>query len=99
MPGIVEGGGRSSGYFTSATGITIYRGNAFPKEMQGTAFVGDVGSNIVHRKRLSELGVSMTGDRIDKESEFIASTDIWFRPVQSQTLLTGLSTLPIFIAK
>ena len=82
VPGIVEGGGRSSGYFTSATGITIYRGNAFPKEMQGIAFVGDVGSNIVHRKRLSEQGVSMAGERIDKESEFIASTDIWFRPVQ-----------------
>jgi len=80
-PGLVEGGGRSSGYFTSATGITIYRGNAFP-EMNGYAFVGDVGSNIVHRKKLAEQGVSMIGERIDKESEFIASTDIWFRPVQ-----------------
>ena len=81
VPGPVEGGGRSSGYFTSATGITIYRGNAFP-EMHGFAFVGDVGSNIVHRKKLTELGTSMVGERIDKESEFIASSDIWFRPVQ-----------------
>jgi len=80
-PGLIEGGGRSSGYFTSATGITIYRGNAFP-EMRGFAFVGDVGSNIVHRKKLTEQGVSMIGERIDKESEFIASSDIWFRPVQ-----------------
>lgn len=82
VSGPVEGGGRSSGYFTSATGITIYRGNAFPKDMQGVAFVGDVGSNIVHRKKLSEIGVSMSGERVDKESEFIASSDIWFRPVQ-----------------
>ncbi len=81
VSGPVEGGGRSSGYFTSATGITIYRGNAFP-EMHGFAFVGDVGSNIVHRKKLTELGTSMVGERIDKESEFIASSDIWFRPVQ-----------------
>ncbi|HZV34051.1 MAG TPA: PVC-type heme-binding CxxCH protein, partial [Verrucomicrobiae bacterium] len=32
VSGPVEGGGRSSGYFTGATGITIYRGDAFPKE-------------------------------------------------------------------
>ncbi len=81
VPGPVEGGGRSSGYFTSATGITVYRGNAFP-EMNGFAFVGDVGSNIVHRKKLTEHGITMVGERIDKESEFIASSDIWFRPVQ-----------------
>ena len=31
------------GFFTSATGITIYRGNAYPKEFRGNAFVGDVG--------------------------------------------------------
>lgn len=82
VPGPVEGGGRSSGYFTSATGITIYRGNAFPKNMHGVAFVGDVGSNIVHRKKLTDAGVSMSGERFDIESEFIASSDIWFRPVQ-----------------
>ena len=82
VPGLVEGGGRSSGYFTSATGVTIYRGNAFPEDMHGMAFVGDVGSNIVHRKKLSPKGTSMVGERIDVESEFIAASDIWFRPVQ-----------------
>ena len=82
VPGPVEGGGRASGYFTSATGITIYRGNAFPEAMHGIAFVGDVGSNIVHRKRLTANGTSMVGERMDVESEFIASSDIWFRPVQ-----------------
>ena len=34
-PGPVEGGGRASGYFTSATGLMIYRGNAFPPEVVG----------------------------------------------------------------
>ncbi len=81
-PGLIEGGGRPAGYFTSATGVTIYRGDAYPKDMLGMAFVGDVGSNIIHRKKLTENGLSMLGDRIDIESEFIASTDIWFRPVQ-----------------
>ena len=32
VPGPIEGGGRASGYFTGATGITIYRGNAWPRE-------------------------------------------------------------------
>ena len=82
VPGAIEGGGRSSGYFTGATGATIYRGNAFPDEMLGFAFVCDVGSNLIHRKKLTERGTSIVGERIDKESEFIASTDIWFRPVQ-----------------
>jgi putative membrane-bound dehydrogenase-like protein len=81
-PGVVEGGGRAAGYFTSATGVTIYRGDAFPEDMLGAAIVGDVGSNIIHRKKLTENGISMVGTRIDKESEFIAAKDIWFRPVQ-----------------
>ncbi|MFN0019516.1 MAG: PVC-type heme-binding CxxCH protein [Pirellulaceae bacterium] len=82
VPGIVEGGGRDSGYFTSATGVTIYRGSAWPKEFHGLAIVGDVGSNIIHRKRLEENGLEFKAVRIDEKSEFVASTDNWFRPVQ-----------------
>ena len=35
VPGIVEGGGRPAGYFTGATGATIYRGDAWPARMGG----------------------------------------------------------------
>jgi glucose/arabinose dehydrogenase len=82
VPGIVEGGGRPAGYFTGATGATIYRGNAWPAEWHGLAVVGDVGSNLVHRKRLESDGVGYIGRRIDEKSEFVSSSDIWFRPVQ-----------------
>jgi putative membrane-bound dehydrogenase-like protein len=84
VPGPVEGGGRAAGYFTSATGVTLYDGDAWPEEFRtgGYAFVGDVGSNIIHRKRLESHGVSFIGRRIDRQHEFVASTDIWFRPVQ-----------------
>ncbi len=82
VPGIVEGGGRDSGYFTSATGVTIYRGNAWPQEFLGLAIVGDVGSNIIHRKQLEENGLEFKAVRMDEKSEFVASTDNWFRPVQ-----------------
>ena len=82
VKGPIEGGGRAAGYFTGATGVTIYRGDAWPAEWSGLAIVGDVGSNLVHRKKLSPQGVGYTATRIDEKSEFITSSDNWFRPVQ-----------------
>jgi len=82
VPGPVEGGGTPAGYFTGATGATIFRGNAWPSEYVGWAMIGDVGSNLVHRKRLEEVGASYLARRVDEMSEFLTSTDIWFRPVQ-----------------
>ncbi len=69
------------GFFTSATGITIYRGNAYEREFWGNAFVGDVGGNLVHRKLLNTDGVVYQATRADEGEEFVASTDNWFRPV------------------
>ncbi len=80
--GPVEGGGRAAGYFTGATGATIYRGDAWPESESATAVIGDVGSNLIHRKRLVGNGVPFQGQRIDQGKEFVASTDNWFRPAQ-----------------
>ena len=84
VPGPIEGGGRASGYFTGATGATIYRGNALPLDFVGDAFIGDAGGNLVHRKKLRSEGVSLQAERPADEQnvEFLASTDTWFRPVQ-----------------
>ena len=90
VPGPVERGGKAAGYFTGATGVTICRGSAFMHRrrqessplLYGCAIVGDVGSNLVHRKRLERDGVKYVGRRIDEKSELVASTDIWFRPAQ-----------------
>ena len=81
--GPVEGGGRVSGYFTAATGITIYRGDAM-KGLRGNAFIADAGSNLIHRKELRYPGVQPIGQRPvdEREAEFMASRDNWFRPVQ-----------------
>src|SRR4051794_34604083 len=46
----------ATGFFTSATGVTIYRGSAYPPEYRGNAFIGDVGGNLVHRKVLTKHG-------------------------------------------
>ena len=69
------------GFFTSATGVTIYRGSAYPEEYRGNAFVGDVGGNLVHRKLMSVYGARYLATRADANVEFLASTDNWFRPV------------------
>jgi putative membrane-bound dehydrogenase-like protein len=82
VKGVIEGGGRSSGYFTSASGVTIYRGDAWPAEFRGDAFINDCGSNLIHRKKLSG-DLLRIGKRAADEGtiEFVASTDNWFRPV------------------
>jgi putative membrane-bound dehydrogenase-like protein len=80
--GVVEGNGQPAGYFTSATGVTAYRGDAFPAEFRNQAFMADVGSNIIHRKVLEPKGEILVGKRVDQGREFVASKDIWFRPVQ-----------------
>ena len=82
VPGPVEGGGTPAGYFTSASGLTIYRGNAWPGKYVGWAIVADVGSNLVHRKQISANGASYVARRVDEGTEFVSSSDIWFRPVQ-----------------
>ena len=81
VPGMVEGGGRPAGYFTSATGITVVCGDAVG-DLAGMLVVGDVGSNLVHRKKLLPSGAGVRAERIDEECELVASTDVWFRPVQ-----------------
>lgn len=69
------------GFFTSATGITIYRGDAYPPKFRGNAFVGDVGGNLIHRKTVDSSGVIYKASRADIGEEIAASTDTWFRPV------------------
>lgn len=71
------------GFFTSATGVTIYRGDAYPQEFQGNAFIGDVGGNLIHRKVMLHANRDSIVDgsaRADDNVEFITSTDTWFRP-------------------
>lgn len=86
VPGPVEGGGTPSGYFTAATGIVVYRGDNFPESHHGATFIADAGSNLVHRKilELAEDEINWTARRAlpDRKSEFLRSSDNWFRPVQ-----------------
>ena len=85
VKGAVEGGGRVSGYFTGATGTTVYRGDALGPDLVNNTFTGDAGGQLVHRKiiRPAADGVSLEGERPADERgyEFAASTDTWVRVV------------------
>src|SRR5262249_11415630 len=54
----------------------------WPAEYRGNVFVGEVANNLVYRARVEPNGVGLTARRADPDAEFLASTDIWFRPVQ-----------------
>lgn len=66
--------------FTAVSGVTIYRGAAYPKEFYGNIFFGEVQSNLIHRRELEPKGVSFDSKRMDKETEILRSKDNWFRP-------------------
>ena len=75
-------GDQPSGYFTAASGITVYRGDAWSAEYRGDVFVGEVANNLVYRARVEPNGVVLTARRGEPDVEFLASTDTWSRPVQ-----------------
>ncbi|MDW8353821.1 MAG: HEAT repeat domain-containing protein [Bryobacterales bacterium] len=70
----------ASGYFTAAAGSTLYTGDAWPPQYQGSVFTGDVSGNLVHRDILRPDGVTFAAARAKPGVEFLASTDTWFRP-------------------
>lgn len=69
-----------AGWFTAASGGTIYNGDAWPKPYVGSVFTGDVSGNLVHRDLILPDGPTFRAHRAKDNIEFLASTDIWFRP-------------------
>jgi len=72
---------------TSACGATIYRDELLGADIAGDAFTCEPVHNLVTRRKLTPEGVTFAGNRVNDEqfSEFLASTDNWFRPVQALT--------------
>jgi putative membrane-bound dehydrogenase-like protein len=75
------GAGVSHHVIDAGAGITIYRGNAYPPSFYGNAIVGDAQNNLVHRMLLTPDGVTFKERRADEGTEFVRSSDNWFRPV------------------
>lgn len=71
-------------WLTNAQGCVVYRGNAFPTNYLGNVFIADPSAHILHRFVIRERGLDMTALRAteDANTEFLASADASFRPVQ-----------------
>lgn len=67
--------------FTAACAPLIYRGDNFPTEFQGNAFVCEPSANLIKRNILHEENGIITGRQAYTNAEFLASTDERFRPV------------------
>ena len=67
--------------FTAACSPLIYRGDRFPDDFQGNAFVCEPAGNLIKRNVLTDNGPYTTARDAYDEKEFLASTDERFRPV------------------
>lgn len=70
-----------SGVVTSTSGVSVYRGDAYPTEFRGNIFVADVAGNLFMRFVTEPDGPTFKGKRPDTARDFCAGRDIWFRPV------------------
>ena len=78
---------QSLGYVTSGNSAMPYRDELFGPAFANTVFASEPVHNVVHREVLSPDGASFTSRRADDEQdrEFLASLDVWFRPVMTKT--------------
>ncbi len=74
-----------AGFFTSACGPAIYRGDQLPPSYRGDAFICEPVQNVVTRRKLAVKGSAFTAERTEMDSEFLASPDPWFHGVFTAT--------------
>ena len=70
-----------AGVVTAASGVTSYRGSAYPAKYRDNIFVCECAGNLFYRLQLTPDGVTFKAARVDGKAEMVASTDNWFRPV------------------
>jgi putative membrane-bound dehydrogenase-like protein len=78
----------TANHVTSACSPLIYRDDLLGAPYSSNAFICEPVHNLVHRLVVEPRGATFSGHRAtdEKTSEFLSSTDSWFRPVQ---VLTG----------
>jgi mono/diheme cytochrome c family protein len=66
--------------FASSCSPLIYRGDNFPPEFVGNAFVADPALNLIKRNLVFDQNLTLTSQFAYADREFLASTDERFRP-------------------
>lgn len=72
---------------TSACDPMPYRDDLFGPDYATSVFMCEPANNVVHREILETDGVTFSSHRAtdEQQSEFLASTDNWFRPTMART--------------
>lgn len=70
-----------SGTFTSACGTLFFSGTALGPDHVGNLFVCEPAQNLVQRQVLRADGASFRAEVAGPGREFLATADVWFRPV------------------
>lgn len=75
---------RPNGNFTSVCGQWIYRAALLPERYRGNLFCCEPSQNLIHRSAVQRDGSGYQAQRApgEERSEFLTSTDQWFRPIQ-----------------
>jgi putative membrane-bound dehydrogenase-like protein len=74
------------GGFTAASGGCIYNGGAWPEQWNRAWFVAEPTVNLVHVDFLRPDGTTFVASKDSRhaDEEFLASTDLWFRPIHAR---------------
>lgn len=74
------------GRFTAAAGCAIYEGGAWPEKWGYSYFTTECTLNIVHHELVRPEGASysVSKEKGREETEFIRSSDLWFRPIETR---------------
>jgi len=77
----------AANHVTSGNSPTPYRDELFGSEFANSVFISEPVHNLVHREVLEPDGVTFTSRRANDEAntEFVASSDNWFRPTMLKT--------------
>lgn len=74
---------------TAAAGMDFYRGDNFPESYRDVAFIAESVVNLVNATRVSSDGLTLKGEHVFRDGEFLTSTDERFRPVNLYTAPDG----------
>jgi mono/diheme cytochrome c family protein len=72
-------------HFTACAGQSVFRGTALPADAVGDLFIPEPVGRLIRRAKLSNTNAKITLSNAYPGEEFIASTDMNFRPVNSAT--------------
>ncbi len=89
-PDVQGGAGRlrpdsTLNHFTACTGQSIFRGNSLPTDLNGDLLICEPVGRLIRRAKVINTNGKITLKNAYNKEEFIASTDMNFRPVNSAT--------------